>query len=118
LTKLEKGSLLTAEELKTLRSLIVGDTDAYLKYDDVFSQSKDELSKIIDEIKKLQSRNLDLETLMHLRVLCREAFSALAPTLHYLEQKERVRNFDEHTRGALDNDASRILAGIIKEMAN
>lgn len=118
LTKLEKGSPLTAEELKTLRSLIVGDADAYLKYDDDFIQSKNKLSNVLDQIKRLQSRDLDLETLMHLRVLCREAFSAVAPTVHYLEQKERVRNFEEHTRGPLDNHASRILAGIVKEMAN
>jgi len=118
LTKLESGSPLTAEELKTLRSLIVGDADAYLKYDDDFLQSKNELDKVIYEIREIKSRSLDFETLMHLRVLCREASSALGPTLHYLEQKERVRNFEEHTRGRLDNDASRILAGIIRAMAN
>jgi hypothetical protein len=118
LTKLESGSPLTAEELKTLRSLIVGDADAYLKYDDDFLQSKNELGKVIDEIREIKSRNLDFETLMHLRVLCREASSALGPTWHYLEQKERVRNFEEHTHGRLDNDASRILAGIIRAMAN
>ena len=51
---------------------------------------------------------------MHLQVLCREASSALAPTMHYLEQKDRVRRFEEHTRNPLDRDTGRILAGIIK----
>jgi hypothetical protein len=40
------------------------------------------------------------------------------PTVHYLEQKERVQRFEEHTRGPLSSDASRILAGIIANMAD
>ena len=116
LTKLQDGTALTTDELKTLRSLIVGDADQYLKYDDDFERSKRELGKILDQIRGLQSNNLDLETLMHLRVLCREASSALAPAMHYLEQKERVQRFEEHTRGPLDPNAYRVLAGIIKQM--
>ena len=116
LTKLQNGTALTTDELKTLRSLIVGDADQYLKYDDDFERSKRELGRIIDQIRGLQSNNLNLETLMHLRVLCREASSALAPAMHYLEQKERVQRFEEHTRGPLDREAGRVLAGIIKHM--
>jgi hypothetical protein len=116
LTKLQNGTALTTDELKTLRSLIVGDADQYLKYDDDFDRSKRELGKILDQIRGLQSNNLDLETLMHLRVLCREASSALAPTMHYLEQKERVQRFEEHTRGPLDRGAGQVLSGIIKHM--
>ena len=55
---------------------------------------------------------------MHLRVLCEEASSALAPTLHYLEQKNRVRMFEEHTRGALGKDAGETLARIVKGMTH
>jgi len=86
---------LGADELKTLRSLIVGNADYYLKYDDDFDRSKSDLGKILDQIRQLQSSEFDPETLMHLRVLCREASSALVPTVHYLEQKERVRRFEE-----------------------
>ena len=115
-SKLQNGSPLTADELKTLRSLIVGDADYYLKYDDDFDRLKSDLGKILDEIQRLQSRELDPETLMHLRVLCQEASSALVPTVHYLEQKERVRKFEDHTRGSIDGDAGRVLARIINEM--
>jgi len=115
-SKLQNGSPLTPNELKTLRSLIVGDADYYVKYDDDFDRSKTDLGKILDEIRRLQSSEFDAETLMHLRVLCREASSALVPTLHYLEQKDRVRRFEEHTRGPLDRDAGGVLAGIIKRM--
>jgi hypothetical protein len=115
-TKLQNGSPLTADELKTLRSLIVGDADYYLKYDDDFDRSKSDLGKILDQIRGLQSNEFGPETLMHLRVLCREASSALAPTMHYLEQKDRVRRFEEHTRGPLDPDTGRELADIVKNM--
>ena len=117
LTKLQQGTSLTADELATLRSLIVGDADEYLKYDDDFEEAKTELTKILDEIRGLSLADTDPEALKHLRVLCREASSALAPVLHYLEQKERVHNFEEHTRGPLSADAARILAGIVKGMA-
>src|ERR1700683_684199 len=105
LTKLQQGASLTADELQTLRSLIVGDADEYLKYDDDFEEAKTELGKILDEIRGLGSADTDLEALKHLRVLCREASSALAPVMHYLEQKERVQNFEEHTRGSFSPDA-------------
>ena len=117
LTKLQQGASLTADELQTLRSLIVGDADEYLKYDDDFEEAKTELGKILDEIRGLGSADTDLEALKHLRVLCREASSALAPVMHYLEQKERVQNFEEHTRGSFSPDAARILASIVRNMA-
>jgi hypothetical protein len=118
LTKLQQDTPLTAEELRALKSLVVGDADQYLKYDDDFQQYKSELGTILDEIRQLKSGDFNLQTLMHLRVLCREASSALAPTIHYLEQKERVRNFEEHTRGPLSSNAKLLLADIIKHMAD
>lgn len=117
LGKLQKGSPLTADELKTLRLLIVGDADYYLKYDDEFDRWKGELGRIVGEIRRLQSGKLDVDGLMHLRVLCREACSLLNPTGYYLEQKERVGRFEEATRGPIDRDAGRVLADMIKNMA-
>jgi macrodomain Ter protein organizer (MatP/YcbG family) len=115
--KLEKGSELTEAELKTVRSLIVGDADQYLKYSDDFACMKAELSGIIGQVEQLKSQDLDIEALMRLRVLCKEASSALVPTLYYLEQRDRVRRFEEHTHAPLSKDASHVLARIIKEMA-
>ena len=118
LTKLQQEQPLTADDLKTLRSLIVGDADGYLKYDDDFEQPKAELTRIIDQIRKLQSTEMNAETLTHLRVLCREASSALAPTVHYLEQKQRVNNFDNNVHEPLSHDTRRMLAGVIQDLAS
>jgi hypothetical protein len=117
INKLENGTPLTEAELKTVRSLIVGDADQYLKYSDDFARMNTELSRILGQIEQLKSHDLDIEALMRLRVLCKEASSALVPTLHYLEQRDRVHRFEEHTHGPLSKDAGHILARIIKEMA-
>ena len=116
--KLQQDQPLTADDVKTLRSLIVGDADDYLKYDDDFGQAKNQLGRIVGEIRKLQSSEPSLETLMRLRVLCREAASALVPTVHYLEQKERVKNFEEHVHPPLSSDARRMLVHVIEDLAS
>ena len=115
LTKLDKGTPLSPDELNTLKLLIVGDADYYLKYDEDFDRSKSELKTILDEIRGLQSAELDVDGLMHLRVLCREAASVLIPTSYYLEQKERVQKFQEATRDPIDRESGKMLAHITRE---
>jgi hypothetical protein len=122
ISKLEDDGQLTPDDLKTLRALIVGDADAYLRYDDGFDEAKRELARVIDKIRQLQAGDLEAEALMQLRVLCREAMSALAPAVHYLEQKQRVKNFEEHTTsdlsGDMSSDTRRALARMIGSLAS
>ena len=115
--KLRDGTALTPDELQTLRSLIVGDAEYYLKYDDDFDRSKGELTRIVEQIRQLQSREPDAATLRHVAVLCREASTLLAATEHYLEQKERVQHFEQATRGPIDREAGQTLARFIEGMA-
>ncbi len=112
--KLELGDQLTSDEVETVKQFVVGDAEVYLKYDDNFDRSKTELKRVLDEIRELQSKPLDLDELMHLGVLCKEASSAAKPTAFYLEQKERVRRFEEATRGGIDTASAKILAGILR----
>jgi len=116
LGKLEMGASLTPDELNTLKLLLVGDADYYLKYDDDFDRSESELKKIVDEIRKLPLSDLDVDGLMHLRVLCREACSVARPTAFYLEQKERVGKFEQATRDGIDRESGKFLANLIKSM--
>jgi hypothetical protein len=112
--KLENGNPLTSDELNTLKLLIVGDAGYYLKYDDDFDRSKSELKRILEEIRNLQSSDLDVDGMMHLGVLCREASTVAKPTAFYLEQKERVRKFEDATHDGIDRESGRILADIIR----
>jgi len=118
LTKLENGTALTPEELGTLKLLLVGDADYYMKYDDDFGRSESELKSILEEVRKLQATDLDLDGLMHLRVLCREAASVAKPTAFYLEQKERVGKFEAATRDGINLESGKFLANIVKSMAS
>ena len=112
--KLENGETLAPEEMNSLRVLMVGDADYYMKYDDDFDRSEGELKKIVDDIRKLQSGDLDADATMHLGVLCREACSVAKPTAFYLEQKERLHRFEDATRGGIDRETGKMLADILR----
>ncbi len=114
--KLRAGTALSPEEMTTLRLLLVGDADYYLKYDEEFDRCKSELAKIVGEIDRLRQLDLSCDGLMHLSVLCREGASLALPTAHYLEARERVRKFEEATKGAIDRDTALALASIIEGM--
>lgn len=115
-SKLENGADLSSDDLDTLKLILVGDADYYLKYDDDFDRSEGEIKRIVGEIGKLQAGNLDVDALMHLRVLCREGSSVALPAAHYLEQKERVRKFQEATSGGIDREAGKALAKIVRSI--
>lgn len=112
--KLELGDPLTPAELETVKQFVVGDADYYSKFDDNFDRSKAELKRVLDEIRELQAKPMDLDEIMHLGVLCKEASSAAKPTAYYMEQKERVRKFEEATHGGINLDTGRILADILR----
>jgi hypothetical protein len=114
--KLRAGTALSPEEMTTLRLLLVGDADYYLKYDEEFDRCKSELAKILAEMERLKQSELGCDGLMQLSVLCREAASLVLPTQHYLESRERIRKFEESTKSAIDGDTARALATIIEGM--
>jgi hypothetical protein len=114
--KLRAGDALSPEEMTTLRLLIVGDADYYLKYDEEFDRCKSDLAKILAEIERLKQSEFSADALMHLSVLCQEASSLLLLTQHYLEARDRVRKFEESTKSAIDRDIAGALATIIEGM--
>jgi len=114
--KLRDGQTLSPDEMNTVRLLLVGDADYYLKYDEEFDRCRDEVKKIIGEIERFKSGELGVDGLMHVSTLCREASNLLALAQHYLDARERVRRFEATTAGGLDRDTGRTLAGIIEGM--
>jgi len=114
LKKLDGRQPLTPDELNTVKLRMVGDAEYYLKFDDDFDRSKSELKRILEEISKLQASDMDLEGMMHLEVLCREACSVAKPAAFYLEQKDRVRKFEDATRDGIDGETAKTLADILR----
>jgi division protein CdvB (Snf7/Vps24/ESCRT-III family) len=116
LPKLKAENPLTPEDLKTLELLIVGDAEYFLKYENDLEQWKSEIRKLLGEISKLQSSNLDVDGLMHLRALCSELRRVLPEVVYYLNQKERTGKFQQAMREPLDPDGYRFLAEIVEQM--
>jgi len=116
LSKLKEGEALTAADLKTLELLMVGDAEYFLKYETDFEQWKDEIKQLVGEISKLQSSELDIDGLMHLRALCAEVRRVLPAVVYYLDDKERVNRFREATQGPIDKEGRRVLTEMIVAM--
>ena len=109
LPKLKESKPLGPAELKTLELLIVGDAEYFLKYEADLDRWKGEVNQLIAEIAKLQSSQLDVDGLMHLRALCQELRRVLPNIVYYLDQKERTSKFQEATSGSIDAEGYRVL---------
>lgn len=115
--KLENGDSLAAAEQDMLQTLLVGDAKYYVRYEGDVANWKKEVERLTEEIRHLQAGGLnDLDGLMHLQALCREAMRVLPDLAFYYEEKERARRFDEAMRGAIDRETRRMLANLIKDM--
>jgi hypothetical protein len=118
LAKLKERKPLGADDLKTLELLIVGDAESFLKYEADLDGWKKEADQLITEIANLQSSELDIDGLMHLRALCQELRRVLPNIVYYLDQKERTAKFQAATQGPLDADGYRVLSEIVEAMAS
>ena len=116
LPKLKAAKPLTPTDLKTLELLIVGEAESYLKYEPEVPHWKSELQRVLAEIGKLQVSSLDVDDLLHLRALCREAREALADLVFYFDAKERAAKFQAATRDPVDAEGYRVLAEIVEAM--
>ena len=116
LPKLKQQTPLNPAELETLELLIVGDAESFLKYEADLDSWKDEVNRLVAEIGKLQSSELDVDGLMHLRALCQELRRVLPDIVYYLNQKERIAKFRAATTIPLDANGYRVLADIVMAM--
>ena len=116
LPKLKARKPLTPADLQALELLIVGDAESFLKYETEFDHWKGEIKQLVGEISNLQSSDLDVDGLMHLRALCDEVRRVLPAVVYYLDKKERTKKFQEATRDAIDPEGYRVLAEIVEQM--
>lgn len=116
LPKLAAKKPLTPDDLKILEMLIVGDAEYYLKYETELDNWKAELKRALDQIAGLQNSTMDVESLMHVRALCRETHEVLADLVFYFDAKERAAKFQAATKGPLSADDYSFLTDIVTEM--
>jgi hypothetical protein len=114
--KLVAEKPLTPADLKALEMLIVGDAEYYLKYESKLDEWKKELQGVVEQMASLQISPLDVDGLMHLRALCREAHQILADLVFYFDAKERAAKFQAAIRGQIDGEGYRFLAEKVQGM--
>jgi len=116
--KLEKGDTLSSEEVEIIRMLVIGDAEYYLKYENDLQNWQNELARLVSEIEKLESSNLDsVDNLLHMQALCRDAQGVLPEITHYFREKERVNRFEAAASGPVDDESKKLMADIIRGMA-
>ncbi len=113
--KLRAGTALSADDIATLRLLMVGDADYYVKYDEELDRCKAETTKIVAEMQRLQAGELTADALMHLSVLAHEARAMLELVRHYFESRDRIRRFEAATGGPIDPATARALIALIAD---
>lgn len=116
LSKLSGRKPLTPGELKTLELLIVGDAEYYVKYESELDEWRAQLKRVLEQIANLANSALEVDGLMHVRALCREAHEVLADLVFYFDARERAAKFQVATQGSIDNDGYRFLEGIVRDM--
>jgi hypothetical protein len=116
LSKLTACQPLTADDLKTLELLMVGDAESYLKYESEIQEWKAQLKRVLDQIGALETSGFNADTLMELRALCREAHESIADLVFYYDAKERVDKFRTASQGPIDAEGYRFLAQMVREM--
>ena len=117
LTKLEDDVSLSDDELRIVRLLLVGDADYYLESEGDLDQWRDDVIRVTGEIEQLQSSDLsEVDNLMRLQALCREAMRVLPDMAYYFRQKERVRNFESTSSGPVSRETRQVVAGLIRSM--
>jgi hypothetical protein len=116
LEKLDARQPLTSPDLKTLELLIVGEAESYLKYESELGEWKAQLARVLDQIGKLENSDLDLDGLMRLGALCREAHESLSDLVFYFDAQERAAKFKASTSGPIDVEGYLFLAQIVRDM--
>ncbi len=115
--KLENDQSLTSAEQEMLELMIVGEAKYYVKSENDLENWKNEVERLLAEIKQLREAGLDdPDALLRLRAFCREAFRIVPDLTFFYQEKERVARFQSANKNALDRDSRRILANLVREM--
>ncbi len=116
LEKLDARQSLTPSDVKTLELLIVGDAESYLKYESELEEWKAQLTRVLEQIGRLAKSDLDLDGVMQLRALCREAHESVSDLIFYFDAQDRAAKFKASTSGPMDAEAYLFLAQILRDL--
>ena len=104
LTKLQGYEELSEEDLKVIRSWIIGDAESYIQMENNYNDWLVEFNRLQQEISRYNSQGLDQQSLFKLYGIVQDAMRVAADISNYLEKKERVEKFDRAARGESTGD--------------
>ena len=100
-----------------LNLLIVGEAKYYVKHENDLENWRGELARLIEEIERIEAGGAnDVDRLLHIQALCRDARHILPDITFYYSEKERLARFETATSGQIDAEKGRILADVIRAM--
>lgn len=111
--KLRMKQLLDVKDIEYLKLWIVGDADYYSRLENNYQDWIIELERLMKEVKQINQSSTDLTSFGKARALLLDAMRVLGDIVFYLQQKERVQNFDSSTQ-EIDDGEREILISLLE----
>ena len=112
--RLKKNQPLSDADKKMIRLWIVGDAESYTLMENNYSDWLKELERLMFEISKFGKERLDVTEASRLQALFRDGARLLVNIFYYLEQKDRVHQFEETTR-EIDEQERQLLIRLLEQ---
>ena len=117
LKKLKRREDLSSPEMDKVRLWIVGDAESYTKMENNFNAWIDELKRLMGNINHYAADQPDVAAAVTLRGLCRDGTNLLAEVIYFLQQKDRIRNFQQTTEHLTEQDRA-VLIQLLQKKRN
>jgi hypothetical protein len=113
--KLDVGSRLNPEDEKSLELFAIGNAAHYVREENNVNDWKVEVRRLMNELQDHASiAESNLDRLLHLRALCRDAMGVLPELIHWMEEKDRITRFRDGANGQ-DPERGRTIARFIRD---
>lgn len=113
--KLETGARLTPEDERNLEQFAIGNAARYVSEENNVEDWKIEVRRLVGELEDIAPiAESNLDRLLQLRALCRDAMGVMPELIHWMEEKDRIARFREGANGQ-DPERGRTIARFIRE---
>ncbi len=102
--KLKRGEHITPEDKQQIKLWIVGDAEHYANLENNFADWQSELKRLMSVIGGFNTAKPSVEEISDLRGLLRDGERVIADIMYFLQQKDRVKNFEESTEEIDDQE--------------
>ena len=98
ISKLEKGTIPSPDEMQTVRLWLVGDAEAYARKENDFSVWAAELTRLMTELSRLPAQAPNAKGITEVQGTVTDALGLIPNMQRYLESLDRVKRFENSTK--------------------